>query len=288
MHFDDTSRRLQKRVKSMARKTKKEQYLDLLTKWEKEGYNVDALKEKVEGERFPYKLFKKYQVNIATLRLCEKELNAIDCNEREKKRIMDLIKEPTQAKEVKEWINELKADQKEDFFLNVVEETTAMDFVEETDTFENSMEAGFSYLVKDPDMDKSFKTFEILLKKGYSGMCISREFPDKIKKNHDMEGAKIIWLSNVEHEYAVNPVNLGNIYHMIEQFLMKNKENTVILLSGMEYLISQNNYKAILKLVQLLNDQVAVNQSMLIVPVLVEALENTHIRMLERELSTIE
>ena len=108
-----------------------------------------------------------------------------------------------------------------------------------------------------------------------------------LKKNYNLGNSKILWLSNVEHEYAVNPVNLGNIYHIIEQFL-KAQENPVLLISGMEYLISQNSYQAILKLIQLLNDQVAVNQAVLIIPVAVDVLEDKHLSMLERELTSIE
>ncbi len=56
----------------------------------------------------------------------------------------------------------------------------------------------------------------------------------------------------------------------------------------MEYLISQNNFPKILKLVQLLNDIVAVNDGMLLLPVSQETLNQKDVRMLERELMLLE
>ncbi|HQQ25001.1 MAG TPA: DUF835 domain-containing protein, partial [Methanomassiliicoccales archaeon] len=62
----------------------------------------------------------------------------------------------------------------------------------------------------------------------------------------------------------------------------------VVLLSGLEYLISQNNFLKVLKLLQLLNDNVSMTGSMLIIPVVPEALNPQDVKMLERELRVLE
>jgi len=56
----------------------------------------------------------------------------------------------------------------------------------------------------------------------------------------------------------------------------------------LEYLISQNNFLKVLKLLQLLNDNVSMTGSILIIPVVAEALNPQDIKMLERELRVLD
>jgi len=54
--------------------------------------------------------------------------------------------------------------------------------------------------------------------------------------------------------------------HTIKEFIKKTG-NGVVLLEGLEYLITQNDYRDVLKFVQSLSDSIAVSNSCLIVPV---------------------
>jgi hypothetical protein len=72
----------------------------------------------------------------------------------------------------------------------------------------------------------------------------------------------------------------------MEQFLSKG-EGGLILLSGIEYLITNNNFLTVLRLIQSLRDQVAVSNSILIIPVNPSTLEGSQLKLLEREVDVI-
>ena len=59
------------------------------------------------------------------------------------------------------------------------------------------------------------------------------------------------------------------------------------MLSGLEYLITQNNYSSVLKLIQLLNEQIAIRDSILIVPISPHTLEQKDLKLIERELRVL-
>ncbi|MCJ7517285.1 MAG: DUF835 domain-containing protein, partial [Methanomassiliicoccales archaeon] len=83
--------------------------------------------------------------------------------------------------------------------------------------------------------------------------------------------------------YAREPTNIPLIYSEIKNFL-DSAESGVVLMSGIEYMVSQSTFTKVLKLIQLLNENVAVRDSLLLVPVSPQALTQRDVKMLEREL----
>ena len=61
-----------------------------------------------------------------------------------------------------------------------------------------------------------------------------------------------------------------------------------MLISGLEYLISQNNFAKILKFIQLLNDNIAIHEGILLLPLSPETLNQKDVELLERELRLLE
>jgi len=96
----------------------------------------------------------------------------------------------------------------------------------------------------------------------------------------------VIWLSNADLEYAVEPVQLGKLYHKIEDFLKKTEKGLIILV-GIEYLITQNNYSSALKFLQLIKDQISIFGATLLVPIVPDALADKDLKLIEREFETI-
>ena len=158
--------------------------------------------------------------------------------------------------------------------------------IEESDqAFE--LDTATSYLVKEEAPDVSYKIFMDYVTHGHQGLCITRDFPAKVRKKFNMEKTPIIWLSTSDTENTVAPQNLSALFYQIENFL-KQSENGIIMLSGMEYLISHNTYQSVLKFVQLLNEQIAIRDSILIVPLSPLTLDEKDLKMIERELETYE
>ncbi|MBN1110421.1 MAG: DUF835 domain-containing protein [Methanomassiliicoccales archaeon] len=149
------------------------------------------------------------------------------------------------------------------------------------------LEPGTSYLVESSTLDAAYEMYKDQVEDGGTGMVLSREYPEKVQKTHDIEGA-LLWLSYERGKrFAREPTDIPMIYSEIKNFLEANSR-AVVLLSGLEYLISQNTFMKVLKLLQLLNDRVTMTGSLLIIPVVAEALNPQDIRMLERELKVLE
>lgn len=150
-----------------------------------------------------------------------------------------------------------------------------------------TLETATSYLVKEEAPDVSYKIFKDYVTHGHQGLCITRDFPAKVRKKFDLQKTPIIWLSTSDTENTVAPQNLSALFYQIENFLKKS-ENGIIILSGMEYLISHNSYQSVLKFVQLLNEQIAIKDSILIVPLSPLTLDEKDLKMIERELETFD
>jgi len=150
------------------------------------------------------------------------------------------------------------------------------------------LEPGTSYLVESSSLDAAYQMYRDQVAEGCIGMVLAREYPEKVQKMYGIGEGALLWLSYERGKrYAREPTDIPMIYSEIKNFFEANSR-AVVLLSGLEYLISQNNFLKVLKLLQLLNDNVSMTGSMLIIPVVPEALNPQDVKMLERELRVLE
>lgn len=174
-----------------------------------------------------------------------------------------------------------------EYFEPVAETTEAPQAKDYVGQASLPLEKGVSYLLETEDLGQCYDLFQERIMGGASGLCITRDFPDRVRSKHAIKKSPIIWLSNADLEYAVEPVQLGKLYHKIEDFL-KRTENGLIILVGIEYLITQNNYSSALKFLQLIKDQISIYGATLLVPLVPEALAEKDLRLIEREFETIQ
>ncbi len=147
-----------------------------------------------------------------------------------------------------------------------------------------TLETGYSYLIKEEIPDQSFDIFVDAAKHGVPSLCVTREYPEKVKEKHGLAGTPFLWLSmDQEKTYSRDPSNLALIYSDMKTFITENP-GSAVLLSGLEYLISQNGFTKVLKLLQHINDKVAITDSMLLVPISPLTLLEQDLKMLEKEL----
>ena len=150
------------------------------------------------------------------------------------------------------------------------------------------LEPGTSYLVESSSLDAAYQMYRDQVAEGCTGMVLAREYPEKVQKMYGIGEGALLWLSYERGKrFAREPTDIPMIYSEIKNFFEANSR-AVVLLSGLEYLISQNNFLKVLKLLQLLNDNVSMTGSMLIIPVVAEALNPQDVKMLERELRVLE
>jgi two-component system cell cycle response regulator len=152
---------------------------------------------------------------------------------------------------------------------------------------------GWSYVIKEERPEKSFGLFTSLLAKGSRGLCISRTHPDTLREKYRFQ-AEVLWLTKTETQADalkswpefVSPNNLAHLASAIKDFLAKG-ENGAVIIEGLEYLTTQNDFKSVLKFVQLINEQVVLDKGYLIIPVDAATMEAKDFSLIEREMSQV-
>jgi chromosomal replication initiator protein DnaA len=144
-------------------------------------------------------------------------------------------------------------------------------------------EWGVTILVKEEKPERGFKFFEKLVTLGVSGLCITRMHPDKVVRDYNINKKSIIWLSKSPAQFSVSPTNLGKLAYTIVQFLKKHKDKRpVVLLEGLEYLISNNNFAKVLRFVDDTHETIVLNQAILILPISPSTYSVKELTLLER------
>ena len=142
-----------------------------------------------------------------------------------------------------------------------------------------------SYLVREATPEEAYRLLLIAQKAGKKGMVITRLFPQKVRERFGLSDLPILWLSNVGKEDTIRPKDLEKLSMAAEQFL--SRENGVVLLDAVEYLVTNNNFLTVLRLVQSIRDQVAVNNGVLLLSVNPSTLDAHQMTLLEREVDRV-
>jgi len=142
-----------------------------------------------------------------------------------------------------------------------------------------------SYLVRETTPEEAYRLFLIAHNTGKKGMIITRLFPQKVRERFGLKDLPIVWLSNVGKEDSVRPKDLEKLSLAAEQFL--SREKGVVLLDAIEYLVTNNNFLTVLRLVQSIRDQVAVNNGVLLLSVNPSTLDAHQMTLLEREVDQV-
>lgn len=162
------------------------------------------------------------------------------------------------------------------------EEIEEVEKAEAQEIEELALEKTFTYLIKEEKSERSYELFMKALSKGFKGFCVTRNYPLKIKTKYDLGDTPIIWLSNVGKENSLRPKDLEKLSVSLEQFL-SSTSNSIILLDGLEYLITNNNFLTVLRFVQSLRDQVAIKEAILLIALNPSTLEQHELNLLEKE-----
>jgi isoleucyl-tRNA synthetase len=142
-----------------------------------------------------------------------------------------------------------------------------------------------SYLVKEATPDEVYNLFQTAQRSGKRGMVITRVFPQKIRERFGVAELPILWLSNVGKEDTVRPKDLEKLSLAVEQFLAR--ERGVVLLDAIEYLVTNNNFITVLRLVQSIRDQVAIHGAVLLLSLNPASLDPHQMTLLEREVDEV-
>jgi len=150
-----------------------------------------------------------------------------------------------------------------------------------------SLKPAHSYLVEEERPERCFELFGEYVKQGYTGLAITRTNPTRVKESHNLGEAQVLWLTDREggEGEKVAPV-LERIIYKIEELLAK-EGNGIVLLDGVEYLISSNNFESVLKFLRRLIDDVSESKSVFMMSLTPGTLGEKEQKILMREMELI-
>lgn len=144
------------------------------------------------------------------------------------------------------------------------------------------------YLIEEERPEKAYDMFADLVKHGFKGFGICRMHPGKIREKYALERTPMMWLSEIERRQVehVGPQDIPKLIYLVAEFI-KRAQPAVVILEGVEYLVVQNDFKTVLKLLHTLSDYVATSQSILLLPANPDAFPDHQYIMLRRAFRTI-
>ncbi len=150
-----------------------------------------------------------------------------------------------------------------------------------------------SYVIEESPPDVSFDAFVNLVStagedgKKMVGVLVTRQHPDLVKEKYGLEQTPIYWLATRAGDGVISPTNLGILTHTLVKFVDEHK-NGVILLDGLEYLVSNNDFTKVLRMIDQVNDHISQSTCRMILPVDPRAFEQKQLALLERNMEKIE
>jgi len=147
------------------------------------------------------------------------------------------------------------------------------------------LESGSSYLVEN-DVEKAFEVFADNVLSGLEGLCITRQFPSKVRRKYGLEKTPIIWLTSEKAEGEVTVHSIQDLSILIANFLEKTKRG-VVLLDGIEYLTTNHGFELFIRFLQMSRSRFEQKDAILIAPLLEEALDKREVKLIEREMRSL-
>ncbi|MFQ6127766.1 MAG: DUF835 domain-containing protein [Thermoplasmata archaeon] len=148
-----------------------------------------------------------------------------------------------------------------------------------------SLKFRYTYMVKSDVEDLPFDLILDAVREGTRGICITRVFPDIVRRRFGDTEIPVIWLSSTAKDDCIRPRDLEKLSLIIEKFILIGP--SVVLLDGIDYLITNNGFKPVLRLIQILGDYVSVHYSILLVTVPPGVIDENDLVLLEREIDNI-
>ena len=144
---------------------------------------------------------------------------------------------------------------------------------------------GLSYLIEEKRPDKFFLIYKILKDQGMNGLVVSRTNPKILNRSYGLGAGGSVWLTGKEVKDEMTTVLpiLEFIMSLYEEYIEKN-DQSVILLDGLEYLLTNNKFNSVLRFIRQLVDNISQTECILMVALSPDALDSTEVTLLEKDL----
>ena len=162
----------------------------------------------------------------------------------------------------------------------------------DVDIFKDKIESdrlkiSHSYLIEEDRPQQCFELFVETLDLGFNGMCISRTNPRRLMGDYDFGEAEIFWLTDRDSAgiKTIEPA-LEKIIYKIEDLLNTGKKG-ILLIDGLEYLVSNSSFDAVLRFLRRLIDDISESNSIFLMSLTPGTLDPKDLMVLEREMEVL-
>jgi len=168
--------------------------------------------------------------------------------------------------------------------LSDVATREAMREGEIVEEMERELVVGRSYLIEEDRPANVFRLCREAMEEGSTAFLVTRTNPKRMRDVFDLGDARIVWLTDRDSATEETiPPTLERIIYMIENFV-KNTDKGIVVLDGLEYLISNNNFDAVLRFLRRLIDEVSESNAFFLLSVSPKTLREQELKILEREM----
>jgi len=131
--------------------------------------------------------------------------------------------------------------------------------------FQEQVSPGRNYLVVDQDPHNAFMMIRALGMSDRQALCLTTQFPGKVRSDYDMGQIEIKWFSDSTTDIDnVNPKDLdGDPMEIVSTFLMTTKGSGVML-EGVDTLVEMNGFEKVLNFIKKINDLASTHGSTII------------------------
>jgi len=142
------------------------------------------------------------------------------------------------------------------------------------------------YVVFEEKPEKAFEVFMEAVTHGMQGFCATRTYPSKLRQKYSLTKTPILWLSSAQTPESISPTDLGKLVHIITEFLQR-AEVPIIFIEGLEYLITENDFLKIMKMLHSLMDEINISGSRLLLSINPKTLIDKEMGVMKKEFTTI-
>lgn len=149
------------------------------------------------------------------------------------------------------------------------------------------LKTGYSYLIREESLEKSSLIFQEYVTHNYHGLLLSRTKPSRIRDSYNLITTPILWMTNAKtDEKSVKPKELERMALIIKDFILYEK-NSVILIQRLDYLITENDFKQVLRFIHNLNDIIMNGTCILLISINPGTLTRENLALLRQELEDL-
>lgn len=147
---------------------------------------------------------------------------------------------------------------------------------------------GRSYLVEEDRPDQAYELLGKALEGDKGGLLITRTNPKRVRERVSLDTIRVLWLTDREESMEETiPPALERIVYEIEGFMSKHPQGSVML-DGLEYLVSNNSFDAVLRFVRRLVDTVSEGRHIFLISLGPATVKEQELKMLEREMEVVQ